>query len=66
MQWGGYDVVPTWLGTETLSDADWNTLFKRIDFMRPPFLRIMTNSGWSYDNNGTMMKQQKLLHYLKC
>lgn len=52
-QWGGYDVVPTWLGTETLSDADWNTLFQRIDFMRPPFLRIMTNAGWSYNNNGT-------------
>ncbi len=51
-QWGGYDVVPAWLGTETLSDADWNTLFQRIDFMRPPFLRIMSNSGWSYDNNG--------------
>jgi hypothetical protein len=51
-QWGGYDVVPTWLGTETLSDADWDKLFKRIDFMRPPFLRILTNSGWSYDNNG--------------
>ncbi len=51
-QWGGYDVVPTWLGTETLSDADWNKLFDRIDFMRPPFLRIMTNSGWAYDNNG--------------
>lgn len=52
-QWGGYDLVQTWLGEETLSDADWNTLFQRIDFMRPPFLRIMTNSGWSYDNNGT-------------
>ncbi|TXE15054.1 hypothetical protein FUA26_00680 [Seonamhaeicola algicola] len=52
-QWGGYDLVQTWLGQETLSDADWNKLFERIDFMRPPFLRIMTNSGWSYDNNGT-------------
>lgn len=52
-QWGGYDMVPTWLGTETLSDADWNTLFQRIDFMRPPFLRIMTTAEWSYDDNGT-------------
>lgn len=52
-QWGGYDMVPTWLGTETLSDADWNTLFERIDFMRPPFLRIMVSPGWAYDNNGT-------------
>ena len=70
-QWGGYDVVPTWLGTETLSESDWNTLFKRIDFMRPPFLRIMTNSGWSYNNNGTydeVAKTQslfKMLDYAK-
>lgn len=64
-QWGGYDVVPTWLGTETLSDADWNTLFQRIDFMRPPFLRIMTNSGWSYDNNGTYDEVTKTLSLFK-
>jgi hypothetical protein len=52
-QWGGYDMVPTWLGTESLSDEDWNKLYERIDFMRPPFLRIMTTPGWSYSNNGT-------------
>lgn len=64
-QWGGYDVVPTWLGTETLSEADWNTLFQRIDFMRPPFLRIMTNSGWSYDNNGTYDEVAKTMSLFK-
>ncbi|MEC3907865.1 hypothetical protein VOI54_12620 [Tamlana sp. 2201CG12-4] len=52
VQWGGYDMVRVWLGTETLSDADWNTLFQRIDYMRPPFLRIMTTAEWSYDDNG--------------
>ena len=64
-QWGGYDMVPTWLGTETLSDADWNTLFSRIDFMRPPFLRIVTNSGWSYDNNGEYDETTKTLSLFK-
>lgn len=64
-QWGGYDMVPTWLGTETLSDEDWNTLFQRIDFMRPPFLRIMTSAGWSYDNNGTYDELSKTASLLK-
>nr|WP_320117407.1 hypothetical protein [uncultured Marinifilum sp.] len=52
-QWGGYENTQSWIGAETLSDADWNTLYQRIDFMRPPFLRIMTNASSSYDNNGT-------------
>lgn len=64
-QWGGYDVVPTWLGTETLSDADWNKLYERIDFMRPPFLRILTNSSWSYDNNGTYDETTKTASLFK-
>jgi len=52
-QWGGYDNVRDWFdGQTTLSDADWNKLFTRIDYMRPPFLRILTGASWSYDNNG--------------
>ena len=47
-QWGGYDIVPTWVNAPTMSDADWNTLYERIDFMRPPFLRLMTTANWSY------------------
>ncbi|WP_090120343.1 hypothetical protein [Lutibacter oricola] len=65
VQWGGYDLVPTWLGEETLSEADWNTLFNRIDFMRPPFLRIMTNSGWAYDNNGVYDETTKTTSLFK-
>ncbi|WP_405247430.1 hypothetical protein [Cellulophaga sp. Asnod2-G02] len=64
-QWGGYEMTPTWLGTETLSDADWNTLFNRIDFMRPPFLRIVTNPSWSYDNNGTYDETTKTVSLFK-
>ncbi len=58
-QWGGYDMVPTWLGTETLSNADWEKLFERIDFMRPPFLRIITTASWSYDNGGVYDENAK-------
>ncbi|MCG8580319.1 MAG: hypothetical protein MI866_10395, partial [Bacteroidales bacterium] len=64
-QWGGYDMVPTWLDTETLSDADWNTLFSRIDYMRPPFLRIMTTAEWSYDDGGDYNETKKTLSLFK-
>ncbi|GAF01473.1 hypothetical protein [Saccharicrinis fermentans] len=50
-QWGGYESTQDWIGSETLSDEDWNTLYQRIDFMRPPFLRIMVNAS-SYISEG--------------
>ncbi|WP_282035464.1 hypothetical protein [Saccharicrinis aurantiacus] len=51
-QWGGYDVVPTWFdGQTTLSEADWQKLFHRIDYMRPPFIRVCVSSGWAYEQN---------------
>ncbi len=49
-QWGGYEMVNSWFNEPTLNEKDWETLFKRIDYMRPPFLRIMTSPGWSYQN----------------
>ncbi len=52
-QWGGYDIVPSWTGQETLSDADWNTLFKRVSFMRPGLVRIMVSQGWNYISGNT-------------
>ena len=42
-QWGGYDIVPSWTGQETLSDAEWNTLFKRVSFLRPGLGRTMAS-----------------------
>ncbi|MCS3201932.1 hypothetical protein [Candidatus Bacteroides intestinigallinarum] len=44
-QWGGYDIVNAWTGNATLSEQDWNTLFKRVSFMRPSLIRIMVSSG---------------------
>ena len=52
VQWGGYDILQAWTGSATLSDADWNTLFKRMRFMRPPLVRIMVTAGWNYTING--------------
>ncbi len=51
-QWGGYDVLQSWTGSSTLSDADWNTLYQRVRFMRPPLVRIMVDQGWNYLVNG--------------
>ncbi|MDV7139204.1 hypothetical protein R3X28_09965 [Maribacter sp. TH_r10] len=65
VQWGGYDLVPTWLGDQTLSEADWNKLFKRIDYLRPPFLRIMISSGWAYDNDGVYDETTKTISLFK-
>jgi hypothetical protein len=51
-QWGGYDILQAWTGSPTLSDADWNTLFQRVRFMRPPLVRVMVTAGWNYTVNG--------------
>lgn len=48
VQWGGYDNLESWTGSPTLSDDDWNKLFERVRFMRPPVVRIMTADGWNY------------------
>lgn len=47
-QWGGYDMIPAWIGSQTLSDEDWNTVFDRVSFMRPGMVRIMVSQGWNY------------------
>ena len=52
VQWGGYDVLNTWTGSPTLSESDWDKLFARIRFMRPPLVRIMVTAGWNYVADG--------------
>jgi hypothetical protein len=51
-QWGGYDVLNYLIGRNTLSEEDWNTLFERVSFMRPQYMRIMVSRGWNYIVNG--------------
>ena len=48
VQWGGYDALNYWTGSPTLSQSDWDKLFKRVRFMRPPLVRIMVSAGWNY------------------
>lgn len=52
-QWGGYDIVNNLVGQNSLSQADWDKMFKRVDFLKPGLVRIMTSQGWNYYDNGT-------------
>jgi hypothetical protein len=52
VQWGGYDMLASWTGNATLSTGDWQKVFKRVRFMRPPLVRIMASAGWNYMING--------------
>lgn len=51
-QWGGYDILNTWTGSPTLSEADWEKLFERVRFMSPDLVRIMVSPGWNYMVDG--------------
>ena len=63
VQWGGYDLLETWTGNPTLTESDWNKLFERVRFMRPPLVRIMVSDGWNYiiDNQYNPLKSQYVL-----
>lgn len=69
IEWDPYDEAPAW-GCE-LSDADWDTLYARLDFMRPQYVRCMINSPFSYyDGKGfsdgrNFKSLEKILNYCK-
>ena len=46
-----YDEAELW--GSSISDADWDTLFKRLDFMRPQYVRCMINSPFRYYDANT-------------
>lgn len=46
VEWDPYDEVSLW-GSE-VSDEDWNTLYHRLDFMQPQYVRCMINSPFRY------------------
>ena len=48
VEWDPYDEALSW-GSE-VSEADWNTLFERLDFMKPQYVRCMINSPFTYYN----------------
>lgn len=69
VQWEPSD--SEWEDDARLSDADWNRIFQRVDYMRPGVLRVMLRSYWyakGWDENGPVYdwnsRQMRLLHRL--
>lgn len=53
-QWcrvGSYDEAKAW--GASISDKDWETLCKRLDFMKPQYIRCMINSPYRYYDSAT-------------
>lgn len=68
-EWDPYDEAESW--GFPVSDADWETLYKRLDFMRPQYIRCMINSPFRYydsesgmyDKNRNLSSLSRLLRY---
>lgn len=45
-EWDPYDEAEAW--GSSISDEDWKTLYKRLDFMKPQYVRCMINSPYRY------------------
>ena len=46
VEWDPYDEAESW--GHSVSEDDWNKLFKRLDFMKPQYVRCMINSPYRY------------------
>lgn len=46
VEWDPYDEAESW--GASLSEDDWQTLFARLDYMRPAYVRCMINSPFRY------------------
>lgn len=51
VEWDPYDEAEAW--GATVSEDDWQKLFRRVDFMRPGYVRCMINSPYRYYNPET-------------
>lgn len=45
-EWDPYDEAESW--GATVSEEDWQTLFKRLDYMKMGYVRCMINSPYRY------------------
>ncbi len=69
VQWDPYDEAERW--GAPVSDADWQKLYTRLDFMQPRFVRCLINSPYryydrktkSYDKERNEESISKLLSY---
>lgn len=56
VQWDPYEV-------NDISEADWQKLYDRLDFMKPQFIRMMHNIGEKTEN-GVLLKESGLDHLM--
>lgn len=63
VEWDPYDEAPSW-GAE-VSDSDWETLFTRMDFLRPGFIRCMVGGQNLYYDRGTYDRERNAASLLK-
>lgn len=69
VEWDPYDEAESW--GSPISDDDWATLFRRLDYMKPQYVRCMINSPFryydaktgKYDKNANTESICKLLQY---
>lgn len=69
VEWDPYDEAESW--GSAVSDADWEKLFHRLDFMKPRYVRCMINSPYRYydartglyDKNRNIRSISRLLRY---
>lgn len=68
-EWDPYDEAPAW-GSE-ISENDWQKLFRRLDYMKPQYVRCMINSPFryydaktgKYDKTRNIQSISRLLQY---
>ena len=63
VEWDPYDEAISW-GSE-VSDEDWEKLYKRMDFMRPQYVRCMINSPFTYYDNGSFVPERNERNVIK-
>ena len=63
VEWDPYDEALSW-GSE-VSDADWDKLRERMDFMRPGYVRCMINSPYLYYDGGEFRPERNSRNILK-
>lgn len=51
VQWDAYPEATLW--GSAISDEDWSKLFKRLDFMKPNYVRCLINSPFRYYDSKT-------------
>lgn len=50
-QWDAYPNAYIHWG-QSISDSDWQKMFKRLDFMKPQLMRVVIAAGWKYAAGG--------------